>query len=428
MKLNSYLKIIVLALVYLIISLPIIFAEELNLQHDSVGNLVTGDGFYREYDGFNHLIRIKQGNFSSGNVTEEFVWHPIEERVFIKKIYWNNQTLRSTIKYLNKNTIKIKNESGTFYENYVYQDDILVAQVDANGNKQAVHNDHLGSVSLITNSSGDVIENEFFSPYGEHLTPILNSRFSFTGKEFDSITGQYDFMSRMTKPEWVNRFIQVDRMFYDFTQYDQERQTAYYDSQQLNPYTYARNNPYKYTDPTGHYIVQACLASSLCNQVVFYAQGFIRDYLSNPQSIARTIYQAPGKIERISNGIKDFVQYEEIDKENLPIGSMTDVPIEARKANEQLCEALGRQCEEETKPIKLDVKIDFNINLNIHTSKEAKEALEKMGSGSGGNPGGNFMFVTINGQTIYLTPGIPQSQQIPKTDKEKDKKENKPKT
>src|SRR3989344_1703845 len=98
------------------------FAQELNLQYDAVGNLVTGDSFYREYDGFNHLIRIKQGNTSSGNISEEFIWHHIEERVFIKKIYWNNQTLRSTIKYLNKNTIKIKNESGTFYEKYIYQD------------------------------------------------------------------------------------------------------------------------------------------------------------------------------------------------------------------------------------------------------------------------------------------------------------------
>lgn len=48
---------------------------------------------YREYDGFNHLIRLRQGNTSSGNITEEFVWHPTEEKVFIKKIYYNNGTL-----------------------------------------------------------------------------------------------------------------------------------------------------------------------------------------------------------------------------------------------------------------------------------------------------------------------------------------------
>ena len=254
MKLNNYLKLIVSILVYLIISLPIIFAQELNLQYDAVGNLVTGDNFYREYDGFNHLIRIRQANTSSGNITEELIWHPIEERVFIKKVYWNNQSLRSTIKYLNKNSIKVRNESGTFYENYIYQDDILVAQRDANGNKQAIHNDHIGSVSLITDSSGAVIENSFFSPFGEQITPVMDSRYSFTGKEFDSVTGHYDFMSRMTKPEWANRFTQVDRIFYDFTRYEEKRLVAYYDPQLLNPYAYARNNPYLFVDKVGEFI------------------------------------------------------------------------------------------------------------------------------------------------------------------------------
>lgn len=268
MKLNSYIKITVSILVYLIVSLPIIFAQELNLQYDAVGNLVTGDNFYREYDGFNHLIRIKQGNTSSGNITEEFIWHPIEERVFIKKIYWNNQTLRTTIKYLNKNTIKIKNESGTFYENYIYQDDILVAQRDANGNKQAIHNDHLGSVSLITDASGNIVENSFFSPFGEQIVPVKNSRYSFTGKEFDNINNEYDFMSRRMKPEWANRATTPDRIFYDFTKYEKERQISYYDPQLLNPYTYARNNPYKFKDDSGNFLVGAYLLQS-------FIRGFV---------------------------------------------------------------------------------------------------------------------------------------------------------
>ena len=243
-----------MVLIYLIISLPIIFAQELNLQYDSVGNLVTGDSFYREYDGFNHLIRMRQGNTSSGNITEEFIWHPIEERAFIKKIYWNNQSLKTAIKYLNKNTIKIKNESGTFYENYIYQDDILVAQRDANGNKHAIHNDHLGSVSLITDSTGAVVENEFFSPYGEQIQAVKASRFSFTGKEFDTVNNEYDFMSRRSKPDWANRLTTPDRIFYDFTKYERERQIAIYDPQLLNPYAYARDNPYKYKDEEGNFI------------------------------------------------------------------------------------------------------------------------------------------------------------------------------
>ena len=53
------------------------------------GMFNESDGFYREYDGFNHLTRIRQGNTSSGNITEEFTWHPTEERILIKDVYSN---------------------------------------------------------------------------------------------------------------------------------------------------------------------------------------------------------------------------------------------------------------------------------------------------------------------------------------------------
>ena len=87
MKMNSYLKIIVSVLVYLIISLPIVFAQELNLNYDAVGNLISGDNVYREYDGFNHLIRLRQGNTSAGNITEELIWHPTEEKILIGEMF-----------------------------------------------------------------------------------------------------------------------------------------------------------------------------------------------------------------------------------------------------------------------------------------------------------------------------------------------------
>lgn len=252
MKLNSYLKVIVSLLVYLVVSLPVIFAQELNLQYDAIGNLVTGDGLYREYDGFNHLIRIRQGNTSSGNITEEFIWHPTEERVFIKKVYYNNGTLKDKIKYLNKNTVKIVNSSGTFYENYIYQEDTLVAQVTAGGQKQAVHSDHIGSTTLTTNSDGNIVENLFYSPYGEQLQTLSNSRYTFTGKEFDTINNEYNFISRRSKPEWANRLTTPDRIFYDFTKYETLRQRVYFEPQQLNPYTYANNNPYLFIDKEGN--------------------------------------------------------------------------------------------------------------------------------------------------------------------------------
>ncbi|MBI2140082.1 hypothetical protein HYU14_04100 [Candidatus Woesearchaeota archaeon] len=38
---------------FLVVSLPVAHADTLNLIYDANGNLVTGDGFYREYNSFN---------------------------------------------------------------------------------------------------------------------------------------------------------------------------------------------------------------------------------------------------------------------------------------------------------------------------------------------------------------------------------------
>ena len=51
--------------------------------YDKNGNLVSGDGYYREYNELNQLIRIRSTNLISVPILEEFVWHPTEERSLI---------------------------------------------------------------------------------------------------------------------------------------------------------------------------------------------------------------------------------------------------------------------------------------------------------------------------------------------------------
>ena len=46
-----------------------------------VGKYKQGGSFYREYNELNQLIRIREGNLSTGKVLEECVWHPVEERI-----------------------------------------------------------------------------------------------------------------------------------------------------------------------------------------------------------------------------------------------------------------------------------------------------------------------------------------------------------
>jgi len=241
MKTLSHLRIIALFLSVLVISLPICFADEFNLIYDANGNLVTGDSFYREYNELNQLVRVREGNLSTDDILQEFIWHPIEEKI-LKKIGFESGTINQQIYYINENYIVIKNSSGTYNETYVYQNGQIVAQVDTNGNKEYLHPDHLGSTSLITDSVGNVLENTWYSPFGEIVSGGQNSRFSYEGKEFDEKTKDTDFHFRKYRPEW-GRFTQPDTLI-----------SNVYDPQSLNRYAFERNNPLKNIDEDGHLI------------------------------------------------------------------------------------------------------------------------------------------------------------------------------
>ena len=249
----------------LVISLPLILAEELNLVLDANGNLVTGDSFYREYNELNQLIRIREGNTSTGPILEEYIWHPLEERILVKDVFYNG-VKNYSIYYVNDNYIHIENSSGNYSEKYLYMDNQLVAFVDTDGNKRFVHSDHLGSVSLITDIDGNVVEETFYSPHGEILEGGKSSRFDYEGKEFDPVTETLDFHFRQCKPEWGCIFFQPDTLI----------QNAY-DPQSLNRYSFEENNPYGRTDETGHLpivpviIGVSALIGGIANTISYYS-------------------------------------------------------------------------------------------------------------------------------------------------------------
>ncbi len=101
------------------------------------------------------------------------------------------------------------------------------------------HNDHLGSTSVVTNSSGDLVEETFYAPYGEILEGGQVGRFTYEGREFSELAGDYDFRFRKYNPD-LGMFTQPDALIPNV-----------YDPQSLNRYRFERNNPYKYVDEDG---------------------------------------------------------------------------------------------------------------------------------------------------------------------------------
>ena len=110
------------------------------------------------------------------------------------------------------------------------------------GNIYYYHPDHLGSLNIATDTSGNQAQAVSYYPFGAVLTNsgTVDLPYKFTGKQLDLETGFYYFGARYYDPA-QGRFITPDTIV-----------QSPGDPQSLNRYAYARNNPLAFVDPTGH--------------------------------------------------------------------------------------------------------------------------------------------------------------------------------
>jgi len=104
-----------------------------------------------------------------------------------------------------------------------------------------LHGDHLGSASLATDANGGVLSEMRYTPYGETRSGDMATDRRYTGQRFEASLGLYDYNARYYDPT-LGRFISADTVVPEPG-----------NPQSLNRYAYVRNNPLKYTDPSGHF-------------------------------------------------------------------------------------------------------------------------------------------------------------------------------
>jgi RHS repeat-associated protein len=102
--------------------------------------------------------------------------------------------------------------------------------------------DHLGSASVVTNTSGTIIGEDRFYPFGEtrFTTGTMQTDKLFTGQREMVGLGIYHYGVRFYSPK-LGRFLSADTIV-----------PGVYNPQNLNRFSYVRNNPLRYIDPTGH--------------------------------------------------------------------------------------------------------------------------------------------------------------------------------
>jgi hypothetical protein len=126
----KYVRMIAILMTVLIVSLPICFAS--SLSYDANGNLVSGDGKYREYNEFNQLSKIRDGNTASDPLMEEYFYDHTGLRKATLK-YNSSGYNYETVVTPTREFMRISNDSGDYDFTYVYQGDTLVARKNSDG-------------------------------------------------------------------------------------------------------------------------------------------------------------------------------------------------------------------------------------------------------------------------------------------------------
>jgi RHS repeat-associated protein len=222
--------------------------------YDAVGNLTSrlmGSG--SEIYEFDALDMIASRNFPE----ETFVYTADDERIHILRWQAGQPTDEEyTLRDLDGKVLTIYDlevdsaEHWSWRKDFVYRGSaLLMSMADQPWptHRQHFSLDHLGSPRLVTAHNGTPLEDHHYLGFGRELGAFAgneNLEQRFTGHRRDhNAPGEaddLDYMHARYYSPWLNRFLSVDPVLGEVES-----------PQSWNRYAYVRNNPLKYTDPSG---------------------------------------------------------------------------------------------------------------------------------------------------------------------------------
>jgi RHS repeat-associated protein len=202
-------------------------------QYDANGNMTNRNGDALTYDVENRLTSV-----TKAGVTTSFAYNGDGTRVK------RNVSNAGTTYYIgNYFEVWVPNSGTTTFNKYYYFGSQRVAARIAS-TLFYFQGDHLGSSSVAMTQAGtSFYSRQTYYPYGAPRTAegsALPTDYTFTGQKNDDSTGLMFYGARYYDAT-LGRFTQADTIIQNLL-----------DPQALNRYGYARNNPVRYSDPTGH--------------------------------------------------------------------------------------------------------------------------------------------------------------------------------
>jgi RHS repeat-associated protein len=212
--------------------------------YDSEGNMVgrtktsTGEVTTFTWDFRNRLTEVLIKSSGGTTLQDDKFTYDIENRRIGKNTLSGGQSWTG---YDGVNPYADFNSSGALTFQYLYGNaiDFLLARLNTSFDPTWYLRDKLGSVRLVANKSGSVIDTITYDSYGNitnETSPSNGDRFKFTGREWDSEIAMYFYRARYYGPT-IGRFESEDPL-----------QFAAGDT---NLFRYASNGPTNDADPTG---------------------------------------------------------------------------------------------------------------------------------------------------------------------------------
>ncbi|HSP78408.1 MAG TPA: toxin TcdB middle/N-terminal domain-containing protein [Myxococcaceae bacterium] len=235
--------------------------------YDANGHLVSGGGRTLVWDADNRLAQVTTASGSTS-----FRYDANGQRVL-------KSGPSGTTRYFGS-LLELGPEGLT---KYYYAGPMLVARRNASG-ANWYHQDHLGSVRVLSNQSGQVVASYDYSAFGATLSSsgsTSNSR-GYGGHVVDD-TGLVYMNARYYDPQ-LGRFVSPDPVV-----------PSSENPQALNRYAYVYNNPISNSDPTGHVPVVAAIATSVAVGVAteFAGAAFIISVVGAATVTAGYVLQDP---------------------------------------------------------------------------------------------------------------------------------------
>lgn len=250
--------------------------------YDANGNMLTGNGRTTSWTSFNMVASITQGTKAVGFDYDG-------EHARIRQVTSSATTLYINAPASGIRVEKVTGSGGTVQWNeYLFAGGRMIGEhftnISGTSSTMATRyfvTDHLGSISVITDESGNVVERLSYDAWGKRRFPTgaddpagsITSQTTrgFTGHEMIDDIGLVNMNGRIYDPQ-IGRFMSADPIIQDIG-----------DSQALNRYSYVRNNPLNLVDPTGF-----SWLSKIFNSIVSFVRDVFRaigSLLSNPRAL-----------------------------------------------------------------------------------------------------------------------------------------------